>query len=193
VVVGPAQQVAVPNAGRPAAVAPIELTPDDNGRVASLAPLVPAPEPSRPDASKSPGLEAIYARGVLRAAYQSDADTATAAFVRAFFTFLAKSWKLKLSLTAKPPAEIEPGTQTFDVVAVHDPGLVRDFPSVPLLTTSSGVPWYELHPADPFLDQALIAFVAASVSSGDYGDLYRKSFTGAEPDYTVLRPILVGG
>ena len=106
VVVGPGQQVEVPNGGRPAGVTPIVLTADDDDRIANLSPLVQRPDFSRPDATKSPGLEAIYQRGVLRVVYESDADAATATFVREFFDFLAKSWKLKLSLTAITSAEI---------------------------------------------------------------------------------------
>ena len=153
---GPVQQVEVPNGGRPAEVTPIVLTAqDDNDRI--QAKLTARPRAGLLTAGRDEslrGLEAIYKSGVLRVVlYQSDADTATANFVRAFFEFLAKSWKLKLTfLTAITSADISKGLNvTFDIAAVHDPGLVKELPHVPMLTDPSrAFRGSRFHGADPF-------------------------------------------
>src|SRR5262245_34127877 len=195
VVVGPAQQVGVPNGGEPGSPVPIALTPHDNERIQDLRPLVPAPSLGRPAAAGSPTLAAIYKSGVIRVAIGSDATAPVAGFARAYLNFLAKSWGLTPRFTLNAAsANIAGGLgTTFDVAATGDPALVRRFANFPLLEDGAGVVWSALRPADDAFGSALESFLAASVASGDYGKIYRGMLPGVEPNYTALRPVLFGG
>jgi hypothetical protein len=195
VVVGPGQQTGVPNGGEPGFPGPIQLTAHDNERIADLMPLVVAPNLKPPPSTGSPTLAAIYRAHVIRVAIGSDATAPIAGFARAYFNLLARSWGLKPAFTVgAASADITRGLgRTFDVAVTGDPALVGRLANFPLLEDGAGVVWSALRPADNAFGAALESFLAASVASGDYGDAYRASLPGVEPNYTALHSVLFAG
>jgi hypothetical protein len=195
VIVGPAQQVTVPEGGEPGSVEPIDRTANDDDHFASLQPVVPPADYSRPDAGGSEAMQRIFSRKLLVVGIGSDlsADQGTEPFVRGYFSFLAKNWNLSVRFLNLQTASVGNALDghKIDLGVVRKTTRLRGFGTFPLFADMKGAVWRVALVDDAEFSSALYGFLRATVNANVYGRMYRASFE-KEPSYDALRPVLFG-
>jgi hypothetical protein len=195
VIVGPGQQVTIPELQEPGQVAPLDETPEDKAAFNDLRGTVPRPSFRPPAVDGSAVLKRIFGRHSIIVALDRDhlADENTAPFVQRFFSFLAKSWGLKLSpmLTSTQTLVSAVRSGKFDVGLTSDVNSIGELGSLPLFADSNGDVWSMVVQPDKVFLNGLAGFIRSAVIAGTYGGAYRLSFR-QEPSYEPLRPVLFG-
>jgi hypothetical protein len=195
VIVGPAQQVTVPEKAEPKPVAPIVRTPDDQAAFNDLRGTVPKPEFRPPAPDSSPVLERIFGKGSIVVGIDSDhADQSTVLFVKALFSFLAQQWGLKVGFSSASVATIVRAVRAgkFDLGVTNDAQSLQTLGTVPLFADPRGSVWLMAFQTDEVFASAFGSFLRAAVASGAYSAAYRRAFANAEPSLEPLRPVLFG-
>ena len=195
VIVGPAQQVTVPEKAEPDPVAPIVKSADDQAAFNDLRGTVPKQNFGPPAPDGSPVLRRIFAKkSILIGIDAHRADQSPIVFARTLLSFLAQQWGLQVGFSSASVPTIVKGLQggKFDLGITSDAQSLQTFGTVPLLADSKSSVWVVAFPADAVFARAFGSFVRAAVSSGIYGADYRRAFANKEPSLDPLRPVLFG-
>lgn len=192
VIVGPGQEVTAPAGGDPGDVRTIDLTSGDRETIDDLQALVPSPKFGRPSAGSSAVLAQIYSRKAIRVGFDASRanDPRTSAFVKGYFTELAKLWKLKPEfLTVRgSSASAELASGRIDV-AITPAALPTRLDVFPFFGDARRLLWRIGLARDADWNAALLSYVVATLNTARYAASYQSIFrTG--PPYKPLRPLL---
>lgn len=194
VIVGPGQQVVVPEDQPPTPVAPSTLTQQERLRFARLTSVVPVPSFDRPDATGSPTLARIFQRHRLIVGIdpESPKDPRVLTFVKQYVAFLAKSWHLALTTQFLTTAAMIKNLTGHAIdIGISSAAIVAGFTQLPLVVTPKNLIDSTFETPDAVFEQALGAFLRAAVTRDVYGQIYRTAFQ-SQPNYEPLQAILIG-
>jgi hypothetical protein len=115
------------------------------------------------------------------------------AFVKAYFTFLARRWKVKLSFQCDvKPVAAQRLLRTGQIDLLVSRGPLSGTLSAPLFAGQTGRSvnkWSVVVKSDPVFLGALTTFLQAALDSGVYNRLYRSSLA-QPPVYQVVAPLI---
>ena len=158
-------------------------------RVAVARDVVDAAAPAEATLGNTVG-RAVITAGIERS---TDSNRATDVFVRRLVGFLASSWDIKLRFVDLARSDV-PGalrSGAVDIALTPDPALPADLDFLATFVDGAGTVWRTALRHDDVFAAAILRFVRAAVSSGDYATFYRAAYR-AEPQYEPLTKTLLG-
>lgn len=191
VIIGPGQQVVVPEGGDPGQPQPFKPTAADLAGFAFLRPFLPVQNFAPPPPGDSPELQLIFKRRLISVGYDAkQASSQVVSFAKLYFGQLAARWKIKLKLSPVSSAQAREllAARRINLFVGPAPPSADVFP---FFTTPppASVVWRFGDDSDDAFDSAMVGFLRATLNTGLYATLFQKSFRVA-PDYSALRSIL---
>lgn len=190
VIIGPDQQVSVPELADPEKVGRLTETADDKAGFAALQAVVPKPDFGRPAPGASVALKRIIANTEIVVGLDSTVTPAGSAFVKRFYGLLARSWNLNLALQASSSIKALDIEKIDVLITKRNLRAVARVDALPLFADSQGGLWSFVILKDDAFRTALSRFVQAAVGGGTYSSFYRASFKKEEPSFDQLQPTL---
>jgi hypothetical protein len=195
VVLGPAQQVAIPAGGPAGKVGALQADAKDNVNFPALVSLAPPPSLGRPTVGNSAPLAKIMHSGSLVVQMKATAagtQTAAVRFANLFFASLTQHWDLKLSFTVVPSTQsTTTAIGTPDVVVETAPGTATGSTPLPLL--SDGKDMWQMTASSVDLFRALQTYLVEYLNAGDYATLFTQAFPRQQPAYGPFASLVLAG
>lgn len=193
VIIGPRQQSLATGARvQPAKALPGAAVASLTG--SSVASVLPKLEFSRPPAGRSQTLARIFKRDRLVVGLAGGKTTGIGSqrFVRAYFRFLTRRWRLRLKIAAigagRQPAR-SLASRAIDVLVTPQPP--KRTQTERLFFDRAGMRWSMTTAPDPVFFASLDRFLKNALETGAYGVRYDIAFTRPSPAYGLLRPLIL--
>ena len=188
---GPDSQTSAPNGGEAPPAEHLDrsvLDQLDRRGVERMEATLPVPNLGFPPTEGSAALTEIRRRGSLRLGIDSSRTPPAAAFIAAYFDFLAQHWDVRIDVVTSMRPAVDLARGRVDVAIVPTVGGAAE---IPYFDDDQQRRWsMVVSEGEPALLAALRTFLLGVLDVGHYGRQYRAAF-GAVPSYEAVRPLVL--